>query len=224
MLLVLASRRDEEAASYVERWAHSDAVLMTPADLSKSGWVLCADASRGSFVAGGCTYSSAMVSSVLVRLPEVHNYELPDITERDRSYAAAEMTAFIMAWLAALPCLVVNRSALTRLVEPQWRLAKWVVEAERAGIPTIEAIETASSGTEAARRLRWMPVLRGRALDAWRAEHRDYAKNIADRTGLDLFALGFEVDAPGRLAAVDQFPPILEEPLLSALSAVLVPP
>ena len=74
------------------------------------------------------------IGGVLVRLPWVHEYELPHIAPVDRAYVAAELNAFLLAWLADLPCRVINRPTPLCLSGPGWRPEQWIHAAARLGL------------------------------------------------------------------------------------------
>jgi hypothetical protein len=137
MLLVLASRHDSAAATLVERWRELDARLLTCRDLSTAGWRFCPHEPHLSrAVVGGQIVNCAEIAGVLTRLPSVLPDELPHIVAADRSYVAAEMNAFLTAWLSAIPCTVINRPTASCLMGPNWRQEQWVHAAARAGLRT----------------------------------------------------------------------------------------
>ena len=72
---------------------------------------------------------------MLCLLPAVHPGELPHIEAGDREYVAAEMTAFLIAWLTSLPCPVLGRPTPLSLTGPHLRQEQWLHEAVRAGLP-----------------------------------------------------------------------------------------
>jgi hypothetical protein len=110
---------------------------MTCRDLSRSGWEALSTApERSRFVTGGRRYSIDRIRGVLTLLPVVFPRELTHIVECDRDYVAAEMTAFLIYWLSALPCPVLNDPQAGSLCGPNWRPEQWAIAAENAGIPT----------------------------------------------------------------------------------------
>lgn len=72
--------------------------------------------------------------AVLTRRPAVLAEELTRIDPADRSYVAAETNAFLVAWLSAIRCPVVNRPTATSLCGPAWSELHWRVAAARAGV------------------------------------------------------------------------------------------
>src|SRR5712691_9521340 len=108
MLVVLASRSDESARALVA-WAGHPVSLLTPADLSRAGWQYRSCCRHvGTAVIHGQVVPVGEIDGVLTRLPSVSENDLTDIAAEDRAYAAVEMSAFLLAWLAGLRCPVVN--------------------------------------------------------------------------------------------------------------------
>lgn len=136
LVLVVAGRRDRTARALVERWSGSDAGLLTCEDLSAAGWRhSLGDPTNSTAVIDGRTIAARDIAGVLVRLPRVSERELGRIAREDRPYVAAEMTAFLRAWLASLRCPVLNRPVPTCLSGPGWCHEQWIHAAARLGIP-----------------------------------------------------------------------------------------
>src|SRR5271166_4132630 len=119
MLVVFASARDAIAQAIVSAWAPWDAALCSPADLSTPGWrhYVGAPEAAAAVIAGQIMPATA-ITGVLTRFPAVQPEMLADIDSADRDYVASEMTAFLIAFLSALPCRVLNRQALARCPAP----------------------------------------------------------------------------------------------------------
>lgn len=133
MILVLASGVDEAARKFAQR-SDGRAKLLTCRSLSDRGWRLDVPGRQPPIaVAEGERVGAAEITGVITRLPYVGEGELPHIAAVDRSYVAAEMQAFLFAFLSALPCPVVNRPTPTCLAGPNWRLAQWLRAAREAG-------------------------------------------------------------------------------------------
>ncbi|WP_315092966.1 hypothetical protein [uncultured Cellulomonas sp.] len=106
---------------------------------------------------------------------------------QERDYAGAEMTAFTLSWLAAVPGPMRNRPSPTCLAGPSPHPLRAAVLAHRAGLdvpdadfgavtPTLELLEAAvRSGGPAARALH-LVVLDGRIVDADGVEQRAGAR------------------------------------------------
>ncbi len=135
MFVILASPRDAVAKELATCWANEGAALLTPEDLSRPGW--CFDPIRpaqGTAVIAGRHARVQVIRGVLTRLPAVFATDLPHIVAADRAYVAEEMSAFLLAWLTALRCPVVNVPAPPCLAGPNWRRPQWVHAAVRVGL------------------------------------------------------------------------------------------
>lgn len=136
MLVIVASRYDRHAQMLVSR--HGEARLLTSEDLSSRGWRFELGGSGDSFaVIGGEVVNRRDVEGVLTRLPCVFAGDLLNIVPEDRGYVAAEMTAFLAAWLSNLKCSVLNRPTPLCLSGPFLRREKWVHIAAHLGIPVV---------------------------------------------------------------------------------------
>lgn len=138
MIVVLASARDGMARALHQRWAGIGARLMTPADLSVPGWRQGPGRSmRSRIVISNESLPASEIAGVVTRLVAVDEHELQHIATEDRGYVAAEMNAFLLAWLSELPCRVVNPPTATCLGGPGWRRAQWTHLASRVGLRVV---------------------------------------------------------------------------------------
>ena len=81
------------------------------------------------------------IKMVLTRRPSILADELTGVHEEDRFYIAAEMNAFLVAWLASLRCPVINRPTGTCLCGPSWTDEHWKIAVIRAGGRWIDSKE-----------------------------------------------------------------------------------
>jgi hypothetical protein len=137
-LVVLASRHDQTVGGLVAGW-DDEASILTSRDLCAEGWWHCPHGELGESVIGGRLSRADQIDGVLSRLPSVAPSELGEIHPGDRPYVAAEMTAFLSAWLSGLRCPVLNRPTAQSLMGPYWRTEKWVLTAAKLGIPVVTA-------------------------------------------------------------------------------------
>lgn len=137
MIIVLGSCLDSASAQLVAglaEWPAAGARLLSAEDLGRAGWAFDpADPGGGSLVAGGEILATTEVDAVLVRRPAVAAEELGWLAPPDRSYGAAELNAFLVCWLSALPCPVLNRPSPTSLAGPGWSQLHWRLAAGRVG-------------------------------------------------------------------------------------------
>lgn len=138
MLVVLASCHDQAVGRLVADWG-TQACVLTCQDLSVRGWSHFFGGEPGAAVIGGKQSRDEEIDGVLTRLPYVPENELGSIIPSDRRYVAAEMTAFLSAWLSDLPCPVLNWPTAGSLMGPYWRMEKWVLTAAKLGIPVVTA-------------------------------------------------------------------------------------
>ena len=141
-VLVFANAGDEIADRFVKRHARRGVRLVTPRDLSRAGWLceLHDGAASAQAVVEGRPVPQSRLAGVITRLGCVTTADVPHIDAVDRAYVAAEMQAFLAAWLHTLPCSVLNRPSPTCLAGNWWSPHKWVQTAVRLGIP-VSAIE-----------------------------------------------------------------------------------
>ena len=135
-LLVIANRWNATARSFAQRYHAQGVRLLTPVDLSRSGWVYSlGNRGHSQAAVGEGVISSERIGGVLTRLPYVSEQDLPQIVSTDRAYVAAEMNGFLLAWLTALPCPVLNRPTPGCLSGCSWHHKQWVHAASQLGIP-----------------------------------------------------------------------------------------
>ena len=186
MIVVLASRMDPEARALVEAWSGFGAVLLSAEDLTTPGWEFQpADPGAGTAVVDGRRIRVASFRAVLTRRPAVLVEELRHMDPADRSYVAAETNAFLVAWLTALPCTVVNRPTPTSLCGPAWDELHWRVAAAGAGMDWAEADET---------EIQRVVVCGAQCLFARTPKQATIARALARTAGVDLLGVSFRGD------------------------------
>jgi hypothetical protein len=199
IVLLLASRRDAPAAALAARAADAGVRLMTPHDLSQEGWTFhLGDPSGMTAVLAGRPLRAAAIAGVVTRLAGVTEDDLPHIAPEDRGYVAAEMNAFLLAWLTSLACPLVNRPTPQCLSGPHWRQERWVIAAERLGIPARPVVRRAGDGIgpASARAGHVVTVVGSRHFGTDDAVLAQRAYALADAAGVELLAVEF--DGPRR--------------------------
>jgi hypothetical protein len=216
MILILASRHDDGARRAVAAWEADGARLLTAEDLSRPGWQYSPlQPGRSVAMVGSDRVTADEIEAVLIRLPAVVGDELPGIVSEDRDYVAAEMTAFLVAWLTSLECRVVNRPTPTCLMGPNWRPEQWSLAAAKAGmrvrpVRRLAAANLDQPTTESDAGAEVTLIGQhcfGAPTDALRAQIR----RLGDAAGVDLLRVHL-VD--GAFAGADIWPD-LEDPVLS---------
>jgi hypothetical protein len=211
MLVVLTSVRDPAATTLLDAWP-GDARRLCAEDLSYPGWVYEPGGTAGWAVLGGERVAADRIDAVVTQLPWVVPDELGAIAPADREYVAAEMTAFLAAWLSGLACPVLNRPLPGQLMGPGWSAARWAQVACAAGITTrLEPIRIApvsewkldgqrapgddsDNDTVGFDRRQTVTVIGGRALGAAEPGCANAAETLAAAAGVALLRAHFAED------------------------------
>jgi hypothetical protein len=136
VIVVVASSCDAHARSIVAHWESGCATMLTAEDLCRPGWSVSVPRSGGgAAVIGGRIVRPDQISGILTLRPGVFAPELRAIHPDDRAYVAAELNAFLLEWLMAQSCPVLNRPSFSCLAGPNWRMEQWIHVAARLGVP-----------------------------------------------------------------------------------------
>ncbi|QGQ19432.1 hypothetical protein GC089_09570 [Cellulomonas sp. JZ18] len=87
-------------------------------------------------LADGGELDAAGVGGVVNRLTGLTPHHLALAAPEDQEYALAELYAFALSWLHALPCPVVNPATPLGLGGPAAPPSRWVLQAQRCGLRT----------------------------------------------------------------------------------------
>jgi len=137
---------------------------------------------------------------VLTRMSCVYPQELGAIVSEDRAYVAAEMTAFLAAWLSSLACPVLNRPAPNCLVGPSWRREQWVRLAAHLGIPVCPVTRSSMNAGSTNPRTgvtNEVIVVGNQCLGTSQPQLHIYARNLARAAGSDFLAVRFTLPEDG---------------------------
>lgn len=137
MIVVVASAYDLRARSVVARWKPQGAAMLSAEDMCARGWRLTVphEPSLAMAVIEGKIVPTSAIDGIITLRPCVFPEELQDVAPSHRKYVAAEFNAFLVAWLTAQSCPVLNRPTASCLSGPNWPPEKWVHLAARVGIP-----------------------------------------------------------------------------------------
>jgi hypothetical protein len=210
VILVLASRFDAEAASVTERLAGRGVRLVTCRDLSRSGWRLRPGDPRSATASvGEQEVTAGEIDGVVLRLPYVDPAELGHIREVDRDYVAAEMHAFLVAWLFALRERTLNVASPGNLGGPAWPRPRWLRLASGLGI-AVAAAEVRDPAI--------VSVVAGRAVGGGSLDLARAAEQMARQAGTGLLRVIFDrSSSEARLAGADCWPDLASAPVVEAL-------
>jgi hypothetical protein len=145
-IIIIGRLEDPSTRLLALRWKDHGARLLTPAGLLVRGWRHDPDdPDRDVAIVDGEPWPSTTITGVVTRLTTVVPTDLAAIRAEDRGYVAAETNAFLLSWLSALPCPVINRPSPFVLCGPAWGAEAWVLRAARLGIP-VEPLVRSGSG------------------------------------------------------------------------------
>ena len=222
MLVIVANSHDEMARRLAERWHNYGAGVLTPADLSKSGWRhYVASSSRSWAVVGGHQVPTAEITGVMTRMPCVYEHELAGIIPADRAYVGSEMTAFLHAWLSGLRCPVINRSTPNCLAGPDWRAEQWVRLAASLGMPVHRHRRKTASRSDPV-----VPeevgaeviVVGDRTFGDADPERSRWARELAGAAGVELLAVHFtSVKRGSRFLSANLWPNVESDDVADAI-------
>jgi hypothetical protein len=210
MILVVGSRVDPVARRLIRDLPEDSVALLTCLDLSSHGWRVSSNEADSSVcVADGCLLEEREIDGVLTLLPCVFEQELVHIHPHERSYVAAEMTAFLKFWLSRLRCPKLNAPSAGCLSGPGWRSERWVAAAAEAGLPVkpVRRGTRPSGPPGGAQRKAAVTVVGEYYLGDKRPELQRWARSLASAAGLDLLGVEFEEEGDDYLfCAASTFP------------------
>jgi hypothetical protein len=140
---------------------------------------------------------------VITRLPCVVEQDLAHIVSAGRAYVAAEMNAFLMSWLTALKCPLLNRPTPPCLSGPYWRREKWLATAARLGIPITPIHRHATLSGELIPKPNSQPdgitvtIVGQKSIGAVSPLLARQARSLANMAGVDLLSVRFSGPTDG---------------------------
>src|SRR5882724_2981710 len=222
MIVVVASTYDVRAQRIVAHWGSHGATMLTAEDLCMPGWSLTVPKLiEPTAVIGGRTVPAAEIRGILTLRPCIFPEELQGFHSSDRKYVAAELNAFLLAWLSAQSCPVLNRPTACSLAGPNWRAEQWAHAAAGLGIP--------------ARSRRSLPNRDGVAHSEPSlnviavGEHcfgcdgsvlSDWTRQLARAAGVDLLSASYSIDR-SRFLAANIWPSLSDPAVLAAVREML---
>lgn len=210
MLAVVARVDDTIAVDLTARWAAHGARLLTCNDLSTAGWRhYLGHPDSSAAVVGGETVPVRTISGVYTRLGGVTAGDLGYIAGEDREYVASEMTAFLVAWLASLPCPVLNRPTPECPAGPNWRQEKWVYIAAKLGMRVRPVHRPTYPTNDINQHAATVTVVGPHCFGAVEAQLMVGAQRLADAAGVDLLAVHFDgPEAGSAFLSADLWPDV----------------
>jgi hypothetical protein len=190
---------------------------MTSADLSRPGWRVDSEALDDAvFVAGGRPHAARDVEGVVGLVPCIFEQELVDLRPQDRSYAASEMTALLLWWLATLDCPKLNPPSAGCLSGPAWRPERWHLAASAAGLPVAPLRRgTGPQAPPEDAAVARVTLVGHRSFGAADPELHRRARALADEAGVGVLGVTFEERRGEHLFRSANLFPALDPPAAS---------
>jgi hypothetical protein len=205
--LLLITRHGDPALAMLRAHAPRRVLLATIADLSRFGWRYeLGKPYRLAACASGRVVRASEIAGVLCRVGAVTPSDLPHLHEEDRVYAAAEMNAFLHAWLMAFPGVRFNDPSWISLAGPSWHPLRWASLLEPLGIP-VESSRRARDGA-ATQRVAVATMVGSRVLGVQEPELVDYTRRVAQAVRSELLSVTFVDDGRWKFLSADPRPRI----------------
>jgi len=134
-----------------------------------------------------------------------------------RKYVAAELNAFLLAWLTAQSCAVLNRPTACSLAGPNWRPEQWTQAAARLGIPAqvrrrVPNEDAVPDGGETLE----VTAIGEQCFGSDDPILRDRTRKLAQAAEVDLLSVRFSADR-GRFLSASVWPSLSEPAVLEAV-------
>ena len=212
MIVVVGRTEDEGAQALVRRWGSLGAGLLTPRDLSCAGWAHQPESpSEGSAVVGGRPTPASEITGVVTTLETVAVSDVLHIVPADRAYVLTEMQAFLCAWLATIPCPVLNRPSPASLAGCGWQREEWALAAHALGIPTLPVKAGANGNGAGAAPEMTVTWVGTETLDAPSPRVAEWVRRLAEAAGAHALVARFRDGDQPRLHSVGTVPDFTRE-------------
>lgn len=205
--LLLLARAGDPAARMLRQHAPHRLAHASIADLSCAGWRYeSGRPEQASACAGGHVIPSEHIAAVMCRIAVVRPDELPHVHRDDRAYVAAEITAFLRAWLAQFAGLRFNEPTWRSLAGPGWHSFQWTWRVARIGIPVAELSRSPADVRRSRRETVVATVVGGDVFGLTDPTLLDYSVRIARAAKAGLLAVTFVHDGDWKFLSADPCP------------------
>ena len=217
MIVVVASIHDVRALRIATHWG-SQCAILSAEDLCMPGWVFRVPAEPPmKAVIGGRAINTEQIRGILTLRPCIFPEELLNIQPVHRKYVASELNAFLLAWLTAQSCPVLNRPTACCLAGPNWRPEQWTQAAARLGIPaqTRRHVPSETPVPDAEKTLEVIAV-GGQCFGCGDSILRERTLKLAQAAAVDLLSVRFSVDRT-RFVSASVWPCLADPAVLEAV-------
>jgi hypothetical protein len=206
--LLVITRTGDPAVEMLRSHAPGRVVHACVADLSRPGWRYdVGSPEQLSAGVNGASIRAERIAAVLCRIGAIVPVDLPHIHADDRIYVAAEMNAFLHAWLSQFGGVRFNDPSWVSLAGPSWHDSQWTWLLERAGVPVVA--RRPRSGSADARHDTVIATLVGD--DVLGTDDRtliDYTHCVANIAHSELLSVSWVRDGGWRFVSADPCPPL----------------
>jgi len=220
--LLLLARAEDSSVRALERRGSHRVVRASIADLTCAGWQYLAGLpERATAYADGHVIPADQIAAVLCRIPAVTPNDLAGIHVDDRAYAAAEITAFLRAWLVQFRGVRCNEPTWMSLAGPGWHPLQWTWLVSNLGVPVMTGSQAAAARPE--RETAMAIVVGGDVTGVSDRTLIEYSLRIARAVQSRLLAVRFVHDGGWRFQSADPCPALDEASATALLRSVFAP-
>lgn len=205
--LLLLARTEDPAIRTLRQQAGYRLAHASIADLSCAGWRYeSGRPEQASAFAAGRVIPAEHIAAVVCRIGVVTPRDLPHVHRDDRVYVAAEITAFLRAWLAQFTGVRFNEPTWASLAGPGWHSIQWTWLVARIGVPVGPASSSLADAGRSERETMTATIVRGEVFGLTDPTLVDYSLRIARAVQSDLLAVTFVRDRGWRFLSADPCP------------------
>ena len=144
---------------------------------------------------------------MLCRIGAIMPGDLPHIHTEDRIYVAAEMNAFLHAWLSQFGGVRFNDPSWVSLAGPSWHLLQWTWLLDRVGVPIV-ARRPRSGPADATHDAVITTLVGDDVLGTDDPILIDYTRRVANVARSELLSISWARDGGWRFVSADPCPPL----------------
>lgn len=205
--LLLIGRPDDALVRTLRQQAPHRLAHASIADLSRAGWRYeSGRPDRASACAGDRVIPAARIAAVVCRIALVLPTDLLHVRGDDRAYVAAEMNAFLRAWLAQFTGVRFNEPTWVSLAGPAWHPLQWTWFVARLGVPVAASSTPSTDVVQIERETLTATIVRGEVFGLSDPTLVEYALRIARAAKSELLAVTFVRDRDWKFLSADPCP------------------
>lgn len=147
---LLLARASDPMVETLQRLLPECLVHAGIADLTRAGWrYVVGDPQHATACAGGRVLAASEIGGVVCRIGAVTPHDVQHLHPDDRAFAAAEINAFLRAWLTQFEGRLCNEPSPESLAGPAWHPMRWRWIATQLQIPVVTKWQDAARPADA---------------------------------------------------------------------------